>query len=91
MLEYSENEINLEEELIGVFQKMTPSQISILLDYASQWNTNTKHCHASQVLINFILRTLPPNEFLKLPNVSNLVRGLLPYSSRFNNLFCSKK
>lgn len=82
MMARSEENVNLEEEFIGVIQKMTESQISILLEYASQWNTNTKYCNVSQLLLNIILKTLPPDDFLKLPNVNDLVRSFLPYSNR---------
>lgn len=40
-----------------------------------------------------ILNLHPPTELLKLPNITNIVQGMLPYSKRFDKMlnFAIKK
>jgi len=65
-----------------LFARANRVQLSTLLDYAAQWNVNTRTYHVSQTLLNYALRCVPSEELLHVPRIDELVKALLPYTNR---------
>eukprot|EP00884_Botryococcus_braunii_P002585 jgi/Botrbrau1/12327/Bobra.4_3s0001.1 len=61
---------------------LEPAQLKQCLEYIREWNTNSRHCHAAQALLQAIFLQRPPAELLKMSGVGELVEGLLSYSQR---------
>ena len=53
-----------------------------LLKYASAWNTNSRHCHQAQLVMNIIFHNHLPEELLAFPSLRGSIAGLLMYSER---------
>jgi len=75
-----------DEEVLNNLEKMV-TNLSIahkdsLLRYASKWNTNSRHCHQAQMVINIMISNLTPDELFSLPSFKSNVAGLLVYSER---------
>jgi U3 small nucleolar RNA-associated protein 13 len=71
-------------------------QLAILLEYVSQWNTNSRtssvilvntlsnDCFQSaQRILHHIFASFTPDFLLKLPNMRELLIALLPYTERY--------
>ncbi|MFH4975908.1 hypothetical protein AB6A40_002617 [Gnathostoma spinigerum] len=69
-------------DLHNAIEKLVPEQIVVLLDFASQWNTNSRTSDASQRVLQCILCTNAPEELLKLPNITSVVESFIPYTNR---------
>lgn len=63
-------------------RSLTPDQLDKCLRYIRDWNTTSRHCVASQQLLKAILVVFPPQKLQQLPNIKEIVEGLLPYSER---------
>lgn len=74
--------LNDREELMSALMKLDNHRIQTLLDFLIQWNTSSKTSLASQSVLNCLLRMLPPEKFLGLPNISSILESLLPYTRR---------
>uniref|UniRef100_A0A1I8AMT8 WD_REPEATS_REGION domain-containing protein n=1 Tax=Steinernema glaseri TaxID=37863 RepID=A0A1I8AMT8_9BILA len=70
------------DDLQKVIFGLDDDQIAILLDFTSQWNTNSRNCHAGQTCLNYILRSKTPEEILELPNINTIIKSLVSYSNR---------
>lgn len=62
--------------------KLREDQLSSLMKYMSDWNTNAKHSYASQAVLNILLKLKQPDELMKFANIKETVEALLPYSER---------
>ena len=51
-----------------------------MLQFASQWNTNSRNCHVAQFVLNVALTTHTPDQLLALPNIRASLEALLPYT-----------
>ncbi|RCN26313.1 Utp13 specific WD40 associated domain protein [Ancylostoma caninum] len=71
------------DELMSALMKLDKQRIQILLDFATQWNTNSRTSLASQNVLNCILKSLPPDELLELPNIRSVVESFIPYTKRW--------
>lgn len=84
----SVNETSMKE----LIKQLTSIQLSTLLNYTAQWNTNTRTSDLAQSVLNIVLNAVPPNELLKLPDIDNIVKALLPYTYRhFDRLLNLRK
>ncbi|XP_070581106.1 transducin beta-like protein 3 isoform X2 [Ptychodera flava] len=62
--------------------KLREDQIASVLDFAVQWNTNSKHCHQAQTVLKVVLQKIHPEDLVKYPNVKECLEGFLPYTER---------
>ncbi|EYC44227.1 hypothetical protein Y032_0468g2015 [Ancylostoma ceylanicum] len=70
------------DELMPALLKLDKQRIQTLLDFATHWNTNSRTSLASQNVLNCILKALPPDELLELPNIRSVVESFIPYTKR---------
>uniref|UniRef100_A0A1I8B2U2 WD_REPEATS_REGION domain-containing protein n=1 Tax=Meloidogyne hapla TaxID=6305 RepID=A0A1I8B2U2_MELHA len=80
--ENDQQSINQLQKLITIIKKLTKIQLSTLLGYSTQWNTNSRTYSTAQLVLNCVLRAVPPEELLELPNIESIVQRFLPYSLR---------
>ncbi|XP_061191404.1 transducin beta-like protein 3 [Saccostrea echinata] len=73
---------NGKTELETTLQKLRLDQIDSVLRFASEWNTNSRHCHEAQFVLHTVLRTYPPEEILKFSNIKSTMEALIPYTER---------
>nr|XP_034311300.1 transducin beta-like protein 3 [Crassostrea gigas] len=69
-------------ELEKTLQKLRVDQIDSVLRFAGEWNTNSRHCHEAQFVLNTVLKTYPPEEILKFPNIKSTMEAFIPYTER---------
>lgn len=65
-----------------VFQKMNDDQIKQLLNYVKEWNTNSRHCYLSQIILNSVLRLISYDRLYEWKEVKEMIIGLIAYSER---------
>lgn len=70
------------DELMSALTKLDMQRVQTLLDFVTQWNTNSRTSLASQSVLNCLLRIIPPEELLRLPNIRSTVESLIPYTKR---------
>uniref|UniRef100_A0A915P5V1 U3 small nucleolar RNA-associated protein 13 C-terminal domain-containing protein n=1 Tax=Meloidogyne floridensis TaxID=298350 RepID=A0A915P5V1_9BILA len=70
------------QKLINIIKRLSKIQLSALLGYSTQWNTNSRTYSVAQLVLNCVLRAIPPEELIELPNIENIVQRFLPYSLR---------
>ncbi|XP_048761757.2 transducin beta-like protein 3 [Ostrea edulis] len=69
-------------ELEKTLQKLRLDQIDSVLRFSGEWNTNSRHCHEAQFVLNTVLKTYPQDEILKFPNIKSTMESLIPYTER---------
>uniref|UniRef100_A0A0M3I8Z9 Utp13 domain-containing protein n=1 Tax=Ascaris lumbricoides TaxID=6252 RepID=A0A0M3I8Z9_ASCLU len=69
-------------ELRNSVADLLEEQLVILLDFASQWNTNSRTSNASQQVLYEILHCYTPEQLLKTPNIASVVESFIPYTNR---------
>ncbi|KHJ96550.1 Utp13 specific WD40 associated domain protein [Oesophagostomum dentatum] len=69
-------------ELMTAVMKLDKQRLQTLLDFATQWNTNSRTSMASQYVVNCILKIVPADELLELPNIRSSIESLIPYTKR---------
>uniref|UniRef100_A0A914NUA5 U3 small nucleolar RNA-associated protein 13 C-terminal domain-containing protein n=1 Tax=Meloidogyne incognita TaxID=6306 RepID=A0A914NUA5_MELIC len=70
------------QKLINIIKRLSKIQLSALLGYSTQWNTNSRTYSVAQLVLNCVLRAIPPEDLIELPNIENIVQRFLPYSLR---------
>ncbi|XP_043197906.1 transducin beta-like protein 3 [Amphibalanus amphitrite] len=73
---------NETSQLSDILTQLRDDQVEDLLQFVVEWNTNSKHCHEAQLVLNLLLRLRPPEAWLKMSNCRTLIEGLLPYTER---------
>ncbi|XP_064621103.1 transducin beta-like protein 3 [Lineus longissimus] len=71
-----------DQQLEITLKKLRVDQIDAVLRFAVEWNTNSKHCHEAQFVLNTVLKQYSPEEILELPNIKSTLEGLIPYTER---------
>lgn len=56
-----------------------------VLRFAGEWNTNSRHCHEAQFVLNTVLKTYPPEEILKFPNIKSTMEAFIPYTGAMSS------
>lgn len=77
--------INQEEgnqQLEKLLCKLKMDQIGILLKFAVDWNTNSRHSRVAQTLLTLVLRNYLPSDLASLPDIQNTVEALTVYTER---------
>ena len=69
-------------ELEKTVSKMSTNQKDTLLRYSTSWNTNSRHCHQAQMVLNILIANHTPEELLSLPAMKGALAGLLMYNDR---------
>lgn len=57
-----------------------PPHPEALLRFCVTWNTNTRHCHEAQAVLDVLLHHEPPDELLAYEGVRTTLEALLPYT-----------
>ncbi|PIO74667.1 Utp13 specific WD40 associated domain protein, partial [Teladorsagia circumcincta] len=68
------------DELMPSLMKLDKQKVQILLGFVTQWNTNSRTSLASQSVLNCLLKIMPPEELLELPNIRSTIESLIPYT-----------
>ncbi|KAK6059753.1 Utp13 specific WD40 associated domain protein, partial [Cooperia oncophora] len=68
------------DELMPALIKLDKQKIQVLLGFVTQWNTNSRTSLASQNVLNCLLRIIPPEQLLELPNIRSTIESLIPYT-----------
>jgi len=71
-----------EQRLADVLKRLRDDQLDDLLQFVVEWNTNSKHCHEAQLVVNVLLKLRGPEAWRQLPSFRTLLEGLLPYTDR---------
>eukprot|EP00455_Lapot_gusevi_P043756 TRINITY_DN5368_c0_g1_i8.p1 TRINITY_DN5368_c0_g1~~TRINITY_DN5368_c0_g1_i8.p1 ORF type:complete len:584 (+),score=172.12 TRINITY_DN5368_c0_g1_i8:184-1935(+) len=61
---------------------LTVEQITEVLNYVRDWNTNGKHCFVAHRVLAALTRTLPPSKLKQSPQLKEVVKGVIAYSER---------
>eukprot|EP00898_Chlorokybus_atmophyticus_P008112 jgi/Chlat1/8301/Chrsp78S07720 len=67
------------ENIIAMFDA---SRLQTCLQYMREWNTNAKFCHTAQHVLHVMLTAVRPEILLQVPNIKELLEGVLPYTQR---------
>ena len=57
----------------------------MLLKFAVDWNTNSRHSRVAQTLLTLVLRNYLPSDLASLPDIQNTVEALTVYTGIFIN------
>lgn len=77
------DELSAKDDLKDIIVKLKVDHLQTLVNYAIEWNTNSKYCYQAQILIQVILNNYSPDELIKLNNFSTLVEKFLPYTGKY--------
>uniref|UniRef100_A0A915Q5K6 U3 small nucleolar RNA-associated protein 13 C-terminal domain-containing protein n=1 Tax=Setaria digitata TaxID=48799 RepID=A0A915Q5K6_9BILA len=69
-------------ELHGAVEKLQSEELVVLLDFAAQWNTNSRTADVAQLVLYAVLHSFSPEELLKVPNFGSLIEAYIPYTTR---------
>ncbi|CAD5217500.1 unnamed protein product [Bursaphelenchus xylophilus] len=70
------------EQLEPLIAELNDDNRSKLIEFATQWNTNTRSYQTAQIALNAIFRTVPRKQLETLPNFTTQLEALLPYTRR---------
>ncbi|KAF1777131.1 G-protein beta WD-40 repeat [Phytophthora cactorum] len=65
-----------------VVQSLEDAQLTTLMEWLRDWNTNARNTSVCQVLVSTILRELPPSRLKSLEGAAKTVEALIAYSER---------
>jgi U3 small nucleolar RNA-associated protein 13 len=68
--------------LTSLITTLTPQQLSQLLVWLRDWNTNAKLSFVAQNVLYSIFKTYHPTTLLELPHFKEILQSLLPYTER---------
>ncbi|OWZ19994.1 U3 small nucleolar RNA-associated protein [Phytophthora megakarya] len=71
-----------ENIFVPVVHSLEDEQLTTLMEWLRDWNTNARNTSVCQVLVSTILRELPPSRLKSLDGVSKTVEALIAYSER---------
>lgn len=68
--------------IFEIFKSFTSDQVSTLLSYIKDWNTNAKHCSIAQSLLHLLFQSFSPSYFIENKSMKPILEALLPYTER---------
>lgn len=68
--------------LRAIVKGLSVEQLSALLDYARDWNTNARNARVAQLVLYSVFCERRPDELQALPGFADVVEALLPYTER---------
>ncbi|ETK71502.1 hypothetical protein L917_20963 [Phytophthora nicotianae] len=71
-----------EDIFAPVVQSLEDEQLTTLMEWLRDWNTNARNTSVCQVLVSTILRELPPSRLKSLEGAAKTVEALIAYSER---------
>ncbi|PVU86909.1 hypothetical protein BB559_006336 [Furculomyces boomerangus] len=69
-------------DIDNVFGSLTKDQLTRVLNYAREWNTNAKLSFVAQAVISCIFHYYSHKQLLQIPGIRQLVASLIPYTER---------
>ncbi|CAF4923246.1 unnamed protein product [Pieris macdunnoughi] len=69
------------DKLSQTLKEINNTQKETLLKFAAEWNTNTKNCHAAQLVFNILAPEIISGQ-LQVPSLARFIEGALPYTER---------
>ncbi|KFP83408.1 Transducin beta-like 3, partial [Acanthisitta chloris] len=78
ILKEPEGRKHLEENIV----QLRKDQKEAVLAFLVTWNTNSRHCHEAQAVLETLLRHEEPDSLLQLSGINSAVESLLPYTER---------
>nr|XP_002734280.1 PREDICTED: transducin (beta)-like 3 [Saccoglossus kowalevskii] len=76
------SEPNGKEDLSKTLGKLRADQLDAIMKFAIHWNTNSKHCHHAQTVLQLILCSISPDDLMAYPHAKECVQAFLPYTER---------
>uniref|UniRef100_A0A8R1YA34 WD_REPEATS_REGION domain-containing protein n=1 Tax=Onchocerca volvulus TaxID=6282 RepID=A0A8R1YA34_ONCVO len=70
------------DELHNAVKKLREEELVVLLNFASQWNTNSRTADVAQLVLYCVLHSFPPEALLKVPNFASVIEAYIPYTIR---------
>lgn len=75
-----EGQFSSSTQLREVILGLTDNELSRLISYCRDWNTNWRYIHVAQKLLNYIVTSVPPDRISGLKNVTDILTTLKNYS-----------
>ncbi|KAG2455705.1 TBL3 protein, partial [Polypterus senegalus] len=75
-----------DEQLKKTLLKLRVDQKEAILRFCTVWNTNARHCHEAQAVLEVLLRSENPEQLLQYNGIRAAVEGLIPYTGLFSAL-----
>jgi len=73
------------KQIEKVIEEFRDDQIDSLLRFMRDWNTNARHCYATQTVLATILKSKSPDDLAELADMRESIEALLPYTERHFN------
>ncbi|XP_072423649.1 transducin beta-like protein 3 [Chiloscyllium punctatum] len=70
------------ERLESTILKLRQDQKESVLKFCIVWNTNSKHCHEAQCVVQILLQNETPEQLLQYNGIKGALEGLIPYTER---------
>ncbi|VDN08035.1 unnamed protein product [Thelazia callipaeda] len=70
------------DDFKDAIEKLGSEELIMLLNFAAQWNTNSRTADVAQRVLYCVLHSYSPEDLLKLPNFASVVEAYIPYTSR---------
>ncbi|EFO22860.2 hypothetical protein LOAG_05625 [Loa loa] len=70
------------DELHCAVKKLREEELVVLLDFAAQWNTNSRTADVAQLVLYCVLHSFSPKQLLKMPNFASMIEAYIPYTTR---------
>ncbi|CAK0748051.1 hypothetical protein CVIRNUC_001810 [Coccomyxa viridis] len=66
----------------SLVRDLSPEKLKQCLEFARDWNTNSRRCHAAQAMLQAIILEHPPQKLRAIPGVGAVVDALSAYTER---------
>uniref|UniRef100_T1IN28 U3 small nucleolar RNA-associated protein 13 C-terminal domain-containing protein n=1 Tax=Strigamia maritima TaxID=126957 RepID=T1IN28_STRMM len=73
------------DKLRNTIKELREDHIDSILKFASNWNTNSKHCYPAQNVFKIIFEMYETEEIYALSNMKSVIDGLIAYTEKHKN------